>query len=292
MNSTSKILIVIVIIETLAIGWLLYDKFQQKTITDNINHKLVQVKSNKAVIEEELTSMSKKYDDLKTNNTELNEKLEEQKQKIAETLQKLKTVKSSDRFKIKQLQDETETLKTIMKDFIKQIDALNTENKKLHKENYEIKLNYDNVVAQTETLTYIKDSLSAQVLKAKELKAENISILTLNKRDNTTTRAHKFKKVKICFTIDDNVLAKAGTRIVYFRVAAPDGIILMNKESGMFKYHDREIAYSSKREVTYEGKKTDVCAFYINDTEIVAGTYDVDIFMDNNQIGESKFTLK
>jgi len=38
-----------------------------------------------------------------------------QKEKIAETLNQLKHVKNTDRYKIKQLQDETETLKTIMK---------------------------------------------------------------------------------------------------------------------------------------------------------------------------------
>ncbi len=292
MNSTTKTLIIVVILETLIIGWLLYDKFQQKKENKEISHELVQVKSDKAVIKEELTSMSAQYDNLKTNNKELNEKLEVQKEKIAETLQKLKYVKNADRTKIKQLQDETETLKTIMKDFVKQIDALNTENKKLHKENTEITDNYNQVIAQTETLTYLKDSLSAQVMIAKELKAENISILTLNERDNSTARARKFKKVKICFTIDDNVLAHKGSRFAYIRVAAPDGIILMNSESGMFNFQGREIAYSAKREVTYNGKKTDVCTFYTTDNELVPGKYDVDIFMDAGQIGESNFSLK
>jgi len=292
MNSASKTLIIVIILETLIIGWLLYDKFQQKKENKEISHELVQVKSDKAVIEEELTSMSKQYDNLKTNNKVLNEKLEEQKQKIAETLRKLKYVKNADRLKIKQLQEETETLKTIMKDFVKQIDALNTENKKLHKENTKITENYNNVVAQTETLTYLKDSLSAQISIAKELKAENITILPLNIRDNSTSRARKFKKVKICFTIDDNVLARKGSRFAYIRVAAPDGIILMNKESGMFKFHGREIAFSAKREITYNGKKTDACTFYTTDIELVPGKYDVDIFMDGNQIGESHFTLK
>lgn len=292
MNTTTKTLIAVVIIETLLIGWLIYDKFQQKNINKEVSHELVQVKSDKAVIEEELNSMSKQYDNLKTNNKELNEKLEVQKEKIAETLNQLKHVKNTDRYKIKQLQDETETLKTIMKDFVKQIDELNTENKKLHKENTKITQNYNNVIAQTETLTYLKDSLSAQISIAKELKAENITILPLNQRDNSTSRARKFKKVKICFTLDDNVLAYKGSRFAYIRVAAPDGIILMNKESGMFSFQGREIAYSAKREVTYNGKKTDACTFYTTDIELVPGTYDVDIFMDSGQIGESKFTLK
>ena len=94
MNSTSKILLTIVIIETLLIGWLIYDKFQKQKVQNDTQHELVQVKSEKAVIEEELKSISKRYDDLKTNNVELNEKLEEQKQKIAETLEKLKHVKN------------------------------------------------------------------------------------------------------------------------------------------------------------------------------------------------------
>ncbi len=292
MNSTSKILIVIVIIETLLIGWLLYDKFQQQKVNKEIGHELVQVKSDKAAIEEELTSISKRYDELKTNNKEINEKLEVQKAKIAETLEQLKHVKNTDRYKIKQLQDETETLKSIMKDFVKQIDALNTENKKLHIENSQIKENYNNAVAQTETLTYLKDSLSAQVRIAKELKAENITVLPLNKRDHSTSRASKFYKVKVCFTIDDNVLARSGTRFAYIRIAAPDGIILLNSESGMFNFHDREIAYSSKREITYNGKKTDACTYFIANTEIVPGNYDVDIFMDGGQIGETTFSLK
>ncbi len=292
MNSTSKVLIAVVIIETLLIGWLIYDKFQQKRENKHISHELVQVKSDKAVIEEELLSISHRYDDLKTNNKELNEKLEEQKIKITETLEQLKHVKNTDRFRIKQLQEETETLKTIMKDFVKQIDNLNSENKKLHKENTEITENYNSVVARSETLTYLKDSLTAQVLVAKELKAEAITVIPLNKRDNTTSRASKFKKVKVCFTIDDNVLARKGSRFSYIRIAAPDGIILMNSESGMFNFHDREIAYSAKREVNYNGKKTDVCTYFITDTELVPGNYDVDIFMDGGQIGETKFNLK
>jgi len=292
MNSTSKILTIIIVIETLLIGWLLYDKFQQQKENKEVNRELVQVKSEKAVIEEELITISKRYDDLKTDNKELNEKLEEQKQKIAETLEKLKHVKNTDRYKIKQLQEETETLKAIMKDFVRQIDELNTKNKKLQEENKEIKQNYESVVAKTETLTFLKDSLSEQVRIAKSLKAENIQISPLNKRDNPTSRARKFKKVKVCFTIDDNVLAAKGSRFVYIRVAAPDGIILMNKESGMFKYHGREIAFSSKRKVDYNGKKTNVCTYYISDTELVPGKYDVDIFMDGNQIGESFFNLK
>ena len=292
MNSTSKVLIIVIVLETVALGWLIWDKFNQAKKSNILSKELIQSKSEKAVIEEELQTMYKQYDGLKTNNQELNEQLEKEKEKIIETLKQLKNVKRSNYAKIKQLQEETETLKTIMKDFVKQIDKLNIENKRLNTENSAIRQNYNNQVAKTDTLLSLKDSLSNQVKKAKVLKAENITIQTLNKRDKSTKRARKLKKVKICFTIDDNVLAKKGSRYAYIRIAGPDGIILMSNESGMFNYQGKEIAYSSKRHLTYEGDKTEVCIFWTANTEQLEGKYDVDIFMDGNQIGEQYFTLK
>jgi len=292
MNSVSKILIVIVVLETALIAWLVWDKITQTKETKIINTELVQAKSEKAVIQEELQTMYRQYDGLKTNNQELNDQLEKEKEKITETLKQLKNVKRSNFAKIKQLQDETETLKTIMKDFVRQIDQLNTENKKLHTENSVIKQNYNDQIAKTDTLLSVKDSLSNQVKKAKVLKAENITIQTLNKRDKSTKRASKLKKVKICFTIDDNVLAKKGDRYAYIRIAGPDGIILMSDDSGMFTFEGKEIAFSSKRHLSYEGKKTDVCLFWTANTEQATGKYDIDIFMDGSQIGEQYFTLK
>ncbi len=292
MNSTSKLLVVIVILETIILGWFVWDKMHQRYLTGEISKELVQVKSEHAVIEEELETMYRQYEGLKTNNKELNEQLEIEKEKITETLNQLKRVKRNDYAKIKLLQEETETLKTIMKDFVKQIDQLNTENKRLNIENVEITQNYMDEVLRTETLTYLKDSLSIQVKKAKVLKAENISILPLNLRDNETNRASKLNKIKVCFTIDDNVLAKAGSRYAYIRIAGPDGIILMSAESGMFDYQGKTIAYSSKRDFTYTGKKIDVCMFWTANSEQVSGKYDVDIFMDGSQIGEQSLTLK
>lgn len=292
MNPTSKILTIVVAIETLALGYLIFDKFQTRAETATLSKEIVQIKSEKSKMEEELRTMYKEYESLKTNNEEINVKLEVEQKKIADMLQELKSVKQTDRMKIKQLQDETETLKSIMKDYIKQIDKLNTENIRLSSENTTIKKSYEDQKLKTETLTYLKDSLTTQVKMAKKLKAENISILTLNLKDNETNRARKFAKVKVCFVIDDNVLAYKGTRDVYLRVAGPDGIILMNKESGMFMYQGKEIAYSSKRQVTYTGTRTEVCIFWISNVEQPIGEYSIDIFMDGNQIGQQNFSLK
>ncbi len=292
MNSTSKILTFVVIIETIILGYLIYDKFQTKAEKATLSKEIVQIKNEKVAIEDELKDMYQQYEGLKTNNEEINKKLEEEQEKIVVMLQELKSVKQSDKLKIKQLQDETETLKSIMKDYIKQIDKLNTENIRLVSENTVIRKNYEDQISKTETLTYLKDSLSSQVKMAKKLKAENISVLTLNLKDNETNRARKFSKVKVCFLIDENVLAYKGTRDVYLRVAGPDGIILMNKESGMFMYQGKEIAYSSKRQVTYNGNKTDVCIFWVATEEQAVGNYSIDIFMDGNQIGEQTFSLK
>jgi len=292
MNSVSKLLIIIVILETAAIGWLAWDKIKQEKEVNVATRNLVQAKSEKAVIEEELETMYRQYDGLKTNNQELNEQLDKEKEKIEETLRQLKGVKRGNRAKIKQLQEQTETLKSIMKDFVKQIDKLNVENKRLNVENTRIKNNYDNQIAKTDSLTEEKENLTKQVKKAKVLRAENISVVILNKRDKSTKRARKLKKIKTCFNIDDNILAKKGNRNAYVRISGPDGIILMSEESGMFMYKEKEIAYSSKRNLTYDGKKTNVCIFWTANAEQSAGKYEIDIFMDGSLIGTQYFSLK
>lgn len=292
MNSLSKILIILVFLQTAVIGWLVWDKINTKKEVKLITKTLVQTKSEKAVIEEELETMYRQYDGLKTNNQELNQQLDIQKEKIEETLKQLKNVKRGNYARIKQLQDETETLKAIMKDFVKQIDKLNTENKRLNVENNKIKKNYTNQIARTDSLIYEKDSLSNQVKIAKVLKANQISVLVLNKRDKKTSRARKLKKIKTCFIIDENVLARKGKRNVYIRISGPDGIILMSEESGMFKYNNKEIAYSSKRDVSYDGKETNVCIFWTANAEQSKGKYEIDIFMDGHQIGTQYFSLK
>ena len=71
MNSTSKILLVLVIVLTVSIGWLIFDKLQQRSENAKISKQLVEIKSEKSIIEGELETMYTQYESLKTDNKDL-----------------------------------------------------------------------------------------------------------------------------------------------------------------------------------------------------------------------------
>jgi len=67
---------------------------------------------------------------------------------------------------------------------------------------------------------------------------------------------------------------------------------LNDSENNLFNFEGKDIVYSAKREVDYEGKNTDICIFWANKADLPAGIYNVDIFTDGKQIGTTTFTLK
>lgn len=288
----SGILLIVVLLQTVAIIWLIYDRLNQKEQNQVLVTKIEETKDEKSGVEEELKNMLAQYESMKTNNAELNKKLSEEQAKIQELIDKLKYVERSNKMKIKELEKETETLRTIMKSFVRQIDSLNTRNNILREENKVVKNKYEKEVTQKEEIIQQRDSLSGTVKKAQILKTYNFGTTILNSRDKSTNRAKKMYKAEVCFMLGENDITTQGNKFVYMRIAAPNGVILMNKESGMFKYQDKDIAYSSKRKIYYKGENMNVCIYWTAEDEQAVGKYTVNIFVDGYDIGETTFELK
>lgn len=291
-NNLSKILLFVVLIETALVIWLVYDRSMQSKDNKQLTENLMEVSDEKDAVKMELQNMLDQYESLKTNNKSLNEKLEKEQEKIKGLMEKLDKVKRSDLWKIKELEKETETLRGIMRSYIKQIDSLNTKNKILTSENKEIKEKFELEKEEKNMLLEEKDSLTKKVKLAETLETSGVSLLALNKRGKETTKIKKLEKFKTCFTIEDNLLTKKGVKTVYLRLAGPDNMILRNEESGFFMYEGKEIAYSSKKEINYNGKDTEVCMYWINNMEQPEGDYSMDIFIDGKNIGTKNIVLK
>lgn len=244
-------------------------------------------------LRDELNELYLSYATLETNNQSINDSLDKQQAKVKKLIEELKNVKSSDYAKIQQLKKEIETLKNVMKSFVSQIDSLYQQNQILKVENKEIKNQYNQVVTENETLITQKDSLAQTVSIAKELKAYNINFVASNKRDKTTDRIKKTEKFQVCFMISENKITSIGRKNVYLRIAKPDGEILRNNNSGFFNYQGESIAFSSSKEIDYNGNSQNVCIFYLVEVEgLPEGKYTAFIFVDGFIIGDQKITLK
>ena len=275
------------------IVWLVYDKITTKTETMEMITVVEETTHDKDSLINELEDLYLSYGDLETNNAEINDSLAAHKNRIEELLVELQNVEASDNYRIQQLKTEVATLKKVMKSFVHQIDSLYQENQILIAENIEISNNYTFAVEENETLTQEKDSLQTTVNVAKELTAYSTNFTALNKRGKTTTRINKTRQLYTCFTLSENKLCSTGAKTIYVRVTKPNGEVLRNDNSGFFNYQGQSIAFSSSKEIQYNGIAQNVCLYYsIFAEDLPKGNYSVFIFVDGKQIGDENISLK
>lgn len=80
---------------------------------------------------------------------------------------------------------------------------------------------------------------------------------------------------------------------IYLRITDPNQHILIQNNQPVFSYEGEEIAYSSVRQVEYNGELVNAVVYfeYNEESELVTGTYNVDIFCDGNMIGAAVVEL-
>jgi hypothetical protein len=213
--------------------------------------------------------------------------MEKQKNKIVQLL----SINSSNVRLIKSYKNEITTMREIMKSYIVQIDSLNTRNKMLTSENTEIKQQITQVRNTNTELSKAKEELSTKVEVASVIQAKNIAAVSLNKKRKETTRINNLDKLRICFTLRENPLAKAGQKDVYMRVIRPDSLVVTSSPDNLFDYKGNKIIYSSTRQVDYMNQDIEVCIFMDNKGDFIIGNYSVELYLDNNIIGRTNFML-
>jgi hypothetical protein len=284
-SSVNKLLLALVIIEAVAIIWLLIDLRAQKQASDDLVAKIEIGNNQKDSLSREMAMIMDSYNQLQTTNDTINAQLEEQKAKVAELMTTLKRTKASNLDSLKKYRAEVETLRSIMRSFVVQIDSLNTKNIMLTEENNRLTGQLSNAKRQNEKLSNVKDSLQGRVKEAETLKAQGMKLVALNERDNETTRILKTKKFRVTFTLNENDMTPKGSKDLLVRLVKPDGSILMNESSGFFNFQGKEIAYSSKKNVNYDGKAQNAVVYIISREVLSAGNYQADVFADGRNIG-------
>jgi len=283
-KSTPVGMIITSIVLGVALIFLIYMYFDKKNKMIEMETALTQEKDSLA---NELRHMVVAFDTLKTNNDTLKAGMEKQKNKIVQLL----SINASNVRLIKSYKNEITTMREIMKSYIIQIDSLNTRNKILTSENSEIKEQITQVRNTNTELSKVKEELSTKVEVASVIQAKNIAAVSLNKKRKETTRINNLDKLRICFTLRENALAKPGQKDVYMRVIRPDSLVVTSSPDNLFEYKGNKIIYSANRQVDYLNQDIEVCIFMDNKGDFIIGNYSVELYLDNNIIGRTNFML-
>lgn len=287
MKSKEKLIIIFLVIASI-IGWLIfYIEYQDKKQVTKI---LMNEKDSLSV---ELSELSNDYDGLKVNNDSLSNQIEAQKIKLHDILADVKRIKANNAEQIFKYKKELGTMREIMKNYVRQIDELNQKNMQLMAENNQVKTENFNVKTENQKLNTEKEQLNETVKKASVLQAISIEIVGIKSGTKITNVASKVNQLKISFKLPANVVANKGKRTIYARIAMPDQLILSQNEANLFDFNGEKISYSAKKEIDYNGETQEVIIYWTNENKIklIPGNYAVEIFTENYQMGEAKFTL-
>ncbi|MBR4266998.1 MAG: hypothetical protein IKQ46_13175 [Bacteroidales bacterium] len=284
-TSVNKLMLALVIVEAVVIIALLLNLNSKQEEAEKLVETIEIGNHQKDSLNHEMELIVANYNDLKTTNDTINAQLEEQKAKVEKLMRDLRRTKASNIDSINRYKAEIETMRAIMRSFVVQIDSLNTKNQILIAENNRLTGQLTNVKSENRQLTNQKDSLQGRVKEAEALKAQGMKLVALNDRDNETTRILKTQKFRVTFTLNENEMTRKGSKDLLVRLSKPDGSILMNESSGFFNYQGKEIAYSSKKTINYDGKTQNAVIYIISREVLNGGNYQADIFCDGRNIG-------
>jgi hypothetical protein len=283
-KSSPAAMIAISVILAAALIFLVVMYFDQKNKMVEMETELTHEKDSLA---NELKNMVVAYDTLKTNNDSLNAGLARERTRII----KLLSINASNLQLIRKYNSEITTMREIMKSYIVQIDSLNTRNKVLVAENTEIKQQISQVKSTNTALNKVKEELSSKVEIASVIQAKDILAVSLNKKRKETTRINLLDKLRICFTLRENPLAKAGSKMVYMRVIRPDSLVITSSPDNLFAYKKDKLIFSANREVDYMNQDVEMCIFLDNTGDFIIGNYSVELYLEDNIIGRTNFML-
>ncbi|MFM9984563.1 MAG: hypothetical protein ACKVOK_04980 [Flavobacteriales bacterium] len=291
---SNKVYICLIAVLLGVVGYMAYAINKKEKEVEYVYLENGKVMDEREGLEVELEAMRMKYDTMTVSNSTL----EAERQANLEQITALqKKVKNRD-FDIKKLQAEAGTLRDIMKNYIHQIDSLNTLSKQLAMERDQQTERADQAEAKGKELEGALTTTQDMVNKGAVLTAgefANTPFFTRNSgKEIETDKANKTEGIKSCFKVRKNAIAKPGTRKLYMSIVGPDGKVLSGKNSGTISVGGVETAYSEIRDVDYQQNDVDVCIYYSGgeDAKFAKGNYKINIYESGASIGSSSVVMK
>lgn len=288
---TKKIFIPLIVLLLVLAGGLVY-LFLSLDAEKKANQEMQELAElDKKEMENEYQDFANQYGEMMTkiNNDSIIAQLTQEQLRTQQLLKELKETKSADAREITRLKKELANVRAVLRQYVIQIDSLNRLNQHLTAENTKVKADLEASNRANEVLSADKASLTEKVAIAAQLDASNINLTPINKRGKTEKKVGKAKQLKVDFTIARNVTAQSGIKTVYVRITTPTGTTLA---TGNFPYENKNLQYSIKKQIEYNGENTPVTVYWNIHEVQSAGTYRLALFCDGQMIGQKAFNLK
>lgn len=289
------IIAVLVVVIAVMAGMFL---FQHREMTELVE----QMQIEKEELQEEYEDLAIQFDgyqSLDIKNDSLQDLLSREQQRVQDLLEELRVTKVTNARRIAELKKELATVRTVMKDYVRQIDSLNATNARLTRENQRVTAENRQMREQNSQLSTLNSQLTETVTRAAMLKVTACNLTLLNKRDHKTKIVSQAHKMQFDFTIAENITCAPGMKQLYVRITDPLGNLLNYVEPAegevstqTFEFESDSVPFSASVPFEYTGEEYNGTCYCPVEQEIIKGFYTIDFFCDGNLIGSFPLQIK
>ena len=284
-QNLKKVMYALIAVAVLLAGALAYIWYQKSSLVKDLTIEKEDLTEQMIALQNDYATLSSDYDDI-------NLQLDSSRLEVQMLIEKITKTEATNRSKIRQYEKELGTLRSIMRNYIVQIDSLNTLNKQLTADAAAARREAAESRRKQQELSKEVENLSGQVAAGSVIKARGIRIEAYNASDKVTDRSSRVVRLLTTLSLVENDLAPKGPVRVYIRVKGPDGILLTNDSQRTFEVDGEPMICSASREVDYQGKEVEL-SIYLNDiTGYVKGIYTVEAYTEQTRLGSAELMLR
>lgn len=287
-TNNSNLKAIIVILAILLVGSLGY---MYKMSSDAKSTQSVLV-SEKSAVMNDLTALKASYDKAIAENTSMSDELITERDKVVKLIAELDKSKG-DVKSLAKYRDQYRALEKKMAGLMKEVAMLKQANADLTTERDSTIVALGRAQTFNDTLVIQNENLAKAVEKGSAVSVMNLRTQAVKERSSgkqiVTDKARRADKLKVCFSLAANSLAKSGSRDYYIQIIDSKNNVLGDKKTETFG--DMSLTYSFITSVPYENKSVDVCEL-IAGSDFEKGTYFVNIFDKGTLVSKTSFDLK
>ncbi len=292
-KNNSGLKLVIVVLALLLTGSLFYIYSLTKD-AKQLATEMTTVKNERQNVLDSLDVLRATYDKALEDKTAMSDDLIAEREKVVNLISDLKKsrgdVASMQKYRGQYLKLQ-ENMKNLMK-----------ENEALKKANETLTMQRDstiNVVGEQkklmDTLASRNENLAKVVEKGSKLVVMNLKTQAFKEKSSgkqvETEKASRANRLKVCFTIAANEIAKSGEKKYYVQIIDANNNVIGQKKTESFGSYS--LTYSFTTTVIYNKTNMDVCELLVtNEDELTKGSYFVNIFDKADLVSKTVFTLK
>ncbi|TQD40502.1 hypothetical protein [Haloflavibacter putidus] len=283
-----QLLIIVLGISLIGLSFYTYNFY-----TNSVN-SASQLKRQNDLLKSDLQEMQDDYQKLIESNSNLRTNLKTEQERIIILLDSLNAMEL-DFERYRKYRVQADLLKMEKKRLLKTVDSLTQKNRALLS-------TIDSTKSQIENQRFVADSILEANAKLNE-KIEKASVLQLsglhteavylkkNRNIYATKKANKAEKIRVCFTVNKNLIVDAGEKTFFIQVINPKNNLMGKKMSKNYK--KQILYYSESTNLQYNNEEVDVCILMqAQPKNLLEGRYIVNIFDGPRRLASTSFKLQ